>query len=116
MDLQAYLKFVSALVFVLALIGALVWLARRFGLGARMGPVKGARRLAVIEVMVLDAKRRLVLVRRDEIEHLLLLGGNSEIVVEAGIRPAVDARKTIDFAATLAQSGASDGKAPGSGS
>lgn len=104
MDLAAYLKFVAALLFVLALIGLLAWLARRFGLGLRAGPVVGARRLALVEVMVLDARRRLVLVRRDDVEHLLLLGANGESVVETGIARDAGGRKAVDFAATLAHS------------
>jgi flagellar protein FliO/FliZ len=32
-----------------------------------------------------DAKRRLVLVRRDDREHLLLLGATQDVVVESGI-------------------------------
>lgn len=106
MDLVAYLKFIAALLFVLALIGLLAWLARRFGLGPRLGPNTGARRLTLVEVMVIDARRRLVLVRRDEVEHLLLLGASSECVVESGIAPGAGRRKAVDFAATLAQSDA----------
>ena len=114
MDLVAYLKFIAALLFVLALIGALAWVARRFGLGLRSGPITGVRRLALVEVMVLDARRRLVLVRRDEVEHLLLLGANAECVVETGIAPGAGRGKAIDFAATLAQSDGGRAKATGS--
>jgi len=47
---------------------------------------KGAgRRLAVIEVAAVDTKRRLVLLRRDDREHLVLLGANSELLIESGI-------------------------------
>jgi hypothetical protein len=43
-------------------------------------------RLAVMDATALDNERRLVLVRRDDIEHLLLIGGKSDIVVERDIR------------------------------
>jgi hypothetical protein len=43
--------------------------------------------LSIVEVAGIDAKRRLLLVRRDDVEHLILLGGTSEIVVERGITP-----------------------------
>ncbi len=83
MDL--YLRFVIALLVVLGLIAALAYLVRRFGprgLTALAGP--RSRRLSVIEVAPLDARRRLVLVRRDNVEHLLLLGAAGDLVVEAG--------------------------------
>lgn len=90
LELGDYLKFVFALVFVLALIAGLTTLARRLGYGFRT-PIRGGkqRRLDVIEILPLDAKRRLVLVRRDGTEHLVLLGPGSDLVVEGGIdRPS----------------------------
>ena len=88
MDLDVYLRFVVALVFVLALIGAVAWVGRRFGFVGRIGTARtGARRIGVVEAVSIDAKRRLVLVKRDDMEHLVLLGPSSEVVVEAGIRP-----------------------------
>lgn len=86
---ENYIRFVAALVFVLALIGLFGFLLRRFGPNAGL-PVqrRGARRrLGVVEVLPLDARRRLVLVKRDGVEHLLLLGLGDDRVVEAGIIP-----------------------------
>ncbi len=89
MELGDYTRFILALVFVLALIGLLTWLVRRFGLAGRTPKIgRHGRRLDVIEVAALDSRRRLVLVRRDRTEHLVLLGINADIVVERGI--AVD--------------------------
>ena len=81
-----YLKFVFALLFVLGLIAALAVVAKRFGLGHR-GPVRrgGGKRLTIVEAMPLDAKRRVLLIRRDAHEHLLLLGNSGEQVIETGI-------------------------------
>ncbi len=45
------------------------------------------RRLAFIERTHLDGGRKLLLVRRDEVEHLILIGGPIDLVVETGIRP-----------------------------
>jgi flagellar protein FliO/FliZ len=88
-ELETYLRFVLALVFVLALIGVIAWLARRFGLAGRMPTTRGTRRLEVVEVAPLDARRRLVLLRRDRVEHLVLLGANADILIESGVtRPA----------------------------
>ena len=85
MTLTSYLQFAFALLFVLALIGAAALLARRFGLGQAPQPAGRRRRLAVEEILPLDGKRRLLLIRRDGVEHLVLLGQSSEIVVERGI-------------------------------
>lgn len=43
-------------------------------------------RLAVMDATPVDSQRRLVLVRRDDVEHLLLIGGPSDVVVERDIR------------------------------
>ncbi len=80
MELDTYLRFVAALVFVLALIGALTWAVKRYGLFGRVAPTpRGGRRLAVVESATIDVRRRLVLVRRDDAEHLLLLGPTGDL-------------------------------------
>lgn len=43
-------------------------------------------RLAVMDATAVDSHRRLVLVRRDDVEHLLLIGGPTDVVVEQDIR------------------------------
>jgi len=85
MDLQSYFRFVAALIAVLALIGAVAWAARRFGITARPSTSARGRRLQVLEVAAVDARRRLVLVRRDDVEHLILLGQQADLLVERGI-------------------------------
>jgi len=45
----------------------------------------GKKRLALIDVLPVDGKRRLLIVRRDNVEHLILTGGPQDVVVEAGI-------------------------------
>lgn len=90
MDWSDYIRFTSALIFVLALIGLLAWLARRFGLAPRVTPEIARGRLAVVEVRSIDAKRRLVLIRRDSVEHLVMLGMNQDLVIERAI-PCSDA-------------------------
>lgn len=88
MDIAEYAKFIAALAFVIALIGGLGWIVKRSGVlpTALMKRKSGETpRLKVKEVLLLDAKRRLVLVQRDDVEHLLLLGTDGESVVERGI-------------------------------
>lgn len=82
-------RFVGALVLVLGLVALAGFVARRLGLGGAGTARPGrARRLSVSEQIALDPKRRLVLVRRDGAEHLLLLGPSNDLVVERGIAPA----------------------------
>ena len=90
-DWTQYTREGAALALVLALIIFVVWLIRRFGWSSRSTVGGRQRRLRVIEVMGLDAKHRLVLVRRDEVDHLVLIGGASPLVIESGIRTSMQA-------------------------
>lgn len=86
MEIESYLRFAAALVLVLGLIGATAWAVRRLGLAGHLPIAAGrARRLGVVEAAPLDTKLRLVLVRRDAAEHLLVLGPEGAVVVERGI-------------------------------
>ena len=92
--MQTPLTFFFAFVVVLALIGLAAWLVRRFA-GNRLGANANRGRmprLAVIDAAAVDGRRRLVLVRRDNVEHLLMIGGPSDIVVEQNIVRALPAR------------------------
>ena len=95
MDLEMYSRFILALIAVLALIGAIAWLARRLGLGGKLAPNRGKNpRLSLVEVLALDSRRRLVLVRRDQQEHLLLLGPGGDLRVESDISVAEQASES----------------------
>jgi len=74
-----------ALIFVLILIVAGVWLLKLL-FNASGSVARGRnRRLAVIDTLSLDGKRNLVLVRRDDVEHLIVVGGSNDVLVESGI-------------------------------
>src|SRR5215813_12280522 len=91
------ITFIFVFVAVLALIGVAAWLVRRFAssrLGANTNRGRMPR-LAVIDAAAVDGRRRLVLVRRDNIEHLLMIGGPSDIVVESNIVRASPAREQL---------------------
>lgn len=91
-NLTDYMKFFLALLFVLSLIGLATVAARRFGFGMPNAPRNAAeRRLGIVENLNVDGKRRLVLVRRDDTEHLLLLGVGTELLVEGAITPPQNA-------------------------
>jgi flagellar protein FliO/FliZ len=83
-------RFVVAFLLVLGLIGAGAYLWRKFGTGtlSTTGPRGRQPRLAVIDAASVDGRRRLVLIRRDNTEHLLMIGGPTDIVVEANIARA----------------------------
>ncbi len=92
--MSTQLTFFFAFVVVLALIGAAAWLVRRFA-GNRLGANANRGRmprLAVIDAAAVDGRRRLVLVRRDNVEHLLMIGGPTDLVVEPNIVRAMPAR------------------------
>lgn len=80
-------KFFIAFAVVLALIGLTAWLVRRFGANRLGGANARGRqpRLAVIDASPVDSRRRLVLIRRDNVEHLLMIGGPTDVVVEQNI-------------------------------
>jgi hypothetical protein len=93
-------QFFLAFVIVLGLIGATAWAVRRFGTGRLGGAnLRGRQpRLAVIDYASVDGRRRLILVRRDNVEHLLMIGGPSDIVVEPNIVRAVPATRDVPMA------------------
>lgn len=84
-----FVKFAAALVFVLALMGGLALVMRRVN-GAQVSKISGRRRLKIVESLPLDPRRRLVLLKRDDCEHLVILGTNGETVIETGIRAGQD--------------------------
>ena len=95
--MQGPLTFILAFVAVLALIGAVAWAVRRFA-GNRLGANTNRSRmprLAVIDAAAVDGRRRLVLVRRDNVEHLLMIGGPTDVVVEPNIVRAVAAPRDV---------------------
>ena len=87
-DISQIIKFFAALVFVLALMGGLALAMRKFGGQPLTAPHK--RRLRIVEVLTLDAKRRAVILKRDAREHLVILGANGETVIESGIESQQD--------------------------
>lgn len=88
-------RFFIAFLAVLALIGVTAWLVRRFGANRLGGGAARGRqpRLAVIDAASVDGRRRLVLIRRDNVEHLLMIGGPSDVVVEPNIVRAAAGRE-----------------------
>jgi hypothetical protein len=86
-------QYLVALFIVLLLVGLFALILRRIT-GGRMGLSAADRgrtrqpRLGIVDVYDLDRQRQLVLLRRDNVEHLLLLGGPNDLVVETNIMRA----------------------------
>lgn len=84
---NTYLTALFALGAVIVLIVLGVWLLKLV-FNVSGNAVRGRnRRLAIVDTLVVDQKRQLLIVRRDNVEHLILTGGSQDIVVEAGITP-----------------------------
>ena len=78
--------FALGIVLILVVIG--VWLLKLvFGAPGRVARGRN-RRLAVVDTLALDPKRQLLIIRRDDVEHLILTGGPQDVVVETGIAVA----------------------------
>lgn len=95
LDPVMFFKFVAAFVFVISLMLLFSWGMKKLGLADTVRPGTGKKRLKVVEHLSIDTRRRLVLLRRDDREHLVLLGPSGDVVVETGI--AAPAEKLSDL-------------------
>lgn len=87
-DTPSYLKLLASLTLVLGLMGGLAFVLKKLGLaGQVINAAGGQKRLKVVEALPLDARRRLVLLQRDDAQHLVILGPEGETVIETGIKP-----------------------------
>lgn len=112
MELEAinYLKFLFALLFVIGLIGGLALLAKRFGLGNR-GPISKSKikRLSILETLPLDPKRRVMLIKCDDQEHMVLIGPNNEQTLSV-TGPETDQPNKISNLSVIGNSQLSSGR------
>lgn len=86
--------YLVVVVFIAVLVIAALFAVRGYLSGAspmeamsRYFAPKPEPRLDVIEQSNLDGRRRLVLIRRDDVEHLIMTGGPVDVVIETGINP-----------------------------
>lgn len=89
MDFAELFRAVAALAVTLGLVGLAAWAMRRYGPSTllRMQTPLADRRLGIVETLMLDPQRRLVLVRWDGEERLILLGEGS-VIQSAPAKPA----------------------------
>jgi flagellar protein FliO/FliZ len=84
MDLIDFGRYFAALLLVLALVGAAGLAMRRFGMPGLIKP-QGQRRLEIVETLAIGPRQKLVLLRRDNVEHLVLAGAEGASLIESGI-------------------------------
>lgn len=90
-----YFRVVFGLFAVLGLIGLAALVARKAGLVTASNGFARKRRLALVETMALDARRKLAIIRCDGREHLVILGAQSETLIESGLSaPAAESAET----------------------
>jgi flagellar protein FliO/FliZ len=79
-------QFIITLIVILLLVAAIYWLFQRFVGGPSISPRRSRNlRLAIIDALPIDHRRKLVLIRRDNVEHLILVGGAADLVVESSV-------------------------------
>ncbi|OFW88588.1 MAG: hypothetical protein A3J37_05920 [Alphaproteobacteria bacterium RIFCSPHIGHO2_12_FULL_45_9] len=87
METNEVLRFLSALVFVISLMGGLWLILKKMGINGGFTLQQGKkRRLALVEMLPIDTKHKAVLLRCDDKDHLVILGPNGETVVEKSIQ------------------------------
>lgn len=91
MDMVDFGRYAGGLLVTLGLLAALGWAARRFDLFANLRGERAGRRLAIVETLPIDARRRLALVRADGREHLILLGAAGDVLLHSGPAGQTDA-------------------------
>jgi hypothetical protein len=88
-ELSTPVKAIISLAFVLLLVVVAGLILRRITGGRLRFPGQGARarqpRLGIVDVFEMDRQRQLVLLRRDNVEHLVMIGGPNDLVIEASI-------------------------------
>ena len=84
MEFVDLLRYFGALLLVLAMVGGAGLLARRFGVPGVTKAVS-VKRLAVVETLMIGPRQRLIILRRDNVEHLLLSGPDGASLIESGI-------------------------------
>jgi hypothetical protein len=86
MDLLYFLRTIAALATVLGLLVGALWAVRRYNIAlpGQTG-ARSARRLALVERVGIDAKRAVVLIRRDDREHLVMIAPEGQTVIETNI-------------------------------
>lgn len=96
-DYAAALMWTIVALIVLLVLLIVIRIARGLSVGTFVAGGRNRKtRLAVMDATAVDSHRRLVLVRRDDVEHLILIGGPTDVVVEQNIRLIASTRRLPD--------------------
>lgn len=84
MEVMDYSRFVLALAFVIGMIWLISYGLKRSGLDKRLRGVTGQQgRLGIVDVLYLDPRRKLTLVRADEREYLIFISGENAQLIDS---------------------------------
>jgi flagellar protein FliO/FliZ len=86
MDVLDFARYFAALLLVLGLIGAAGLATRKFGVPGLAKPAK-TRRIQIVETLMLSPRQKIALIRRDDVEHMVMITPNGATVIESGITP-----------------------------
>ncbi len=88
-DLTQLITFIAIFILVIAMIGIGAWLLKSLlsgGSAAASGILRSReKRLGVVEAASVDGRRKLILIKRDDKEHLIMTGGPVDVLIETGI-------------------------------
>lgn len=90
MDIIDFGRYFGALLLVIGLVGFAAYGARRFKLPGFIKPL-GKRRLEIVESLSISPRQRLVLIRRDGVEHLVAFSDGGASLIESNIAKPDDA-------------------------
>jgi flagellar protein FliO/FliZ len=84
MDVLDFARYFAALLLVLGLIGAAGLATRKFGVPGLAKPAN-VRRIHIVETLMLSPRQKIALIRRDEVEHLVMITPTGATVIETAI-------------------------------
>jgi flagellar protein FliO/FliZ len=87
-DTDSIILAVAAFLFAIALIALTAWAFKTFVMtgSSTSGFLRGRdKRLGMVETAYVDSRRKLILIRRDDTEHLIMTGGPVDVLIETGI-------------------------------
>lgn len=115
-NLSPAVKYVIAFAIIFLLLALFALILRRITGGKMSVSQERGRarqpRLGIVDVYDLDRQRQLILLRRDNVEHLLLVGGPNDVVVETNIVRVPGARLPTTQTAELAEKADTPARGP----
>jgi Flagellar biosynthesis protein, FliO len=104
--------YIISVTLLIALAGLAFWIMRQsLGAGGVMLFQPKQRRLGLVESTSVDGRRRLLLVRRDDVEHLILTGGPVDVLLETGIQSRLGSLNGLGEAIARADNELDNGRA-----